>query len=47
MARKAFRPGRTLVVFALVVVISYGLVALGGPGSPHWGSTSEAAPGSR
>ncbi len=37
MARKAFRPGRTLVVFFLVVVISYGLVALGGTWKPELG----------
>lgn len=37
MARKAFRPGRTLVVFALVVAISYGLVALGGTWKPALG----------
>jgi preprotein translocase subunit SecD len=37
MARKAFRPGRTLVVFFLVVVISYGLVALGGTWKPALG----------
>lgn len=37
MARKAFRPGRTLVVFFLVTVISYGLVALGGTWKPALG----------
>ncbi len=37
MARKAFRPGRTLVVFSLVVAISYGLVALGGTWKPALG----------
>jgi preprotein translocase subunit SecD len=37
MARKSFRPGRTLVVFFVVVVISYGLVALGGTWKPELG----------
>ena len=37
MARKSFRPGRTLVVFFVVVAISYGLVALGGTWKPELG----------
>ncbi|HEY0949730.1 protein translocase subunit SecD [Nocardioides sp.] len=37
MARKSFRPGRTLVVFFLVVAVSYGLVALGGTWKPELG----------
>jgi preprotein translocase subunit SecD len=37
MARKPYRPGRTLVVFFLGVVISYGLVALTGTWKPELG----------
>ncbi|ABL81894.1 MULTISPECIES: protein translocase subunit SecD [unclassified Nocardioides] len=37
MARKSYRPGRTLVVFFLVVAVSYGLVALGGTWKPELG----------
>lgn len=37
MARKSYRPGRTLVVFFLVVVVSYGLVVLGGTWKPELG----------
>ena len=37
MAGKSFRPGRTLVVFFVVVAISYGLVALGGSWKPELG----------
>ena len=48
MANKASRPGRTLIVFALVIA---GHVRRSGPrtasGSPSSGSTCRAAPGSR
>ena len=37
MARKTARPGRTLVVFFLVVAISYGLVVIGGTWKPALG----------
>ncbi len=37
MARKSYRPGRTLAVFFLVVVVSYGLVVLGGTWKPELG----------
>ncbi len=37
MARRTARPGRTLVVFFLAVVIAYGLVALGGTWKPALG----------
>ncbi|HET6699838.1 MAG TPA: hypothetical protein VFG88_12165, partial [Nocardioidaceae bacterium] len=37
MATKASRPGRTLIVFSLVVVVLYGLVALGGTWKPKLG----------
>lgn len=37
MAGKSFRPGRTLVVFFVVLAISFGLVALGGTWKPELG----------
>ena len=37
MARRTARPGRTLVIFFLVVVIAYGLVALAGTWKPALG----------
>ncbi len=37
MARKTARPGRTLVVFFLVMAIAYGLVALAGTWKPTLG----------
>jgi preprotein translocase subunit SecD len=37
MAKKALRPGRTLVVFFLGVAIAYGLVAIGGTWKPELG----------
>jgi preprotein translocase subunit SecD len=37
VATKASRPGRTLIVFSLVVVVLYGLVALGGTWKPKLG----------
>ncbi len=37
MARKTYRPGRTLVVFFLGVVLAYGLVALTGTWKPELG----------
>ena len=37
MARKTARPARTLVVFFVAVLISYGLVAIGGKWKPELG----------
>src|SRR3954467_2450434 len=37
MARKTARPGRTLVVFFLVILVGYGLVVLGGTWKPELG----------
>ncbi|MGH3330205.1 MAG: protein translocase subunit SecD, partial [Nocardioidaceae bacterium] len=37
MARNASRPGRTLIVFALAIVVMYGGVALGGEWKPKLG----------
>ena len=37
MATKQYRPGRTLIVFFLLLAVSYGLVALGGQWKPSLG----------
>jgi preprotein translocase subunit SecD len=37
MARKTARPGRTLVIFFLLVAVAYGLVAIGGSWKPALG----------
>src|SRR3954469_13520628 len=37
MARKTARPGRTLVVFFLVILVGYGLVAIGATWKPELG----------
>ena len=37
MARKTFRPARTLVVFFVAIVVCYGLVAIGGKWKPELG----------
>jgi preprotein translocase subunit SecD len=37
VAKKTIRPGRTLLIFAAVTAVMYGLVALGGTWKPHLG----------
>jgi len=37
VAKKTLRPGRTLLIFAAVTAVMYGLVALGGTWKPHLG----------
>ena len=37
MAKKTPRPGRTLLIFGLAIVVLYGLAALGGTWKPRLG----------